>query len=99
MNNISPKWATRSTRFTAVTLVSPSPNHFVRSVATIAWLSIGFLLRRQSRRLHGRPILVGIELGQRSGESALWAPKLRSYTLPHWLTMKVMTPDSPQCSG
>src|SRR5664280_1129591 len=31
--------------------------------------------------------------------SALWAPRLRSYTLPHWLTIKVMTPDSPQCSG
>jgi len=39
MNNISPKWATRSTRFTAVTLVSPSPNHLSDRLATIAWLS------------------------------------------------------------
>src|ERR1017187_9026098 len=41
INNISPKWATRATPFTAVTLVSPVPNHFVRSVVTMASVAPG----------------------------------------------------------
>jgi hypothetical protein len=42
MNSISPKWATSSISFTATFFVSPSPNHLVRPVATIASLPPGF---------------------------------------------------------
>jgi hypothetical protein len=36
MKSISPKCATSATPLTAVIFVAPSPNHLVRSVATIA---------------------------------------------------------------
>jgi hypothetical protein len=60
MNSISPKWATSATSFTAVTLVSPSPNHFVTPVATIAWLPSG----------------VGIVGGHGGGEGGGFCPEV-----------------------
>jgi hypothetical protein len=43
-NNISPKWATKAIPFTAVTLVSPVPNHFVRSFVTMASAGAGLAI-------------------------------------------------------